>query len=469
MSADLKGTAPQERRSGCDFDARRIASASGASVLRAAPGTPSGYAIDTRALEEGELFVALPGSRTDGARFAREALDRGAWGVLLPPPQAQTLLAQSREEAMAGAIIAHPQPLQALSALAQAWRRELAVPVVAVTGSAGKTSTRRMIAALLSKQIQVTESPANYNTEIGLPLAILRAPRRTEALVLELAMRGAGQIAQLTSICEPDVGVIVNIGPVHLEQLGSLEAIAAAKAELIAGMRAGAAAVLPAGERLLEPHLRADLRTITFGEDGDVALQRRLPGGALLVRSASGRCLHLRPSFTEPHNLHNLLAAVGALGALGIEPEGELAVDFEPLRGERRALPEGITLINDCYNANPLSMRAALAALGEERSGRRVAVLGDMLELGPRELALHGELKGAVADAQLALLIAVGPRAATLARQAPCEAHACEDAQQAAQRLLKLLQPGDTVLVKGSRALGLERVARDLEDALQPS
>jgi UDP-N-acetylmuramoyl-tripeptide--D-alanyl-D-alanine ligase len=463
-AADLPARAAP---AGCDFELERIAAESGAQIVRPAAGAPVGYAIDTRRLRDRELFVALPGARTDGARFAQEALAKGAWGVLLPPAQAGALFDAERAASAQGAILAHPHPLHALGALARAWRRELAVPVIAITGSAGKTSTRQMVAALLAKELAVAQSPSNYNTEIGLPLAILEAPRAAQALVLELAMRGAGQIAQLACICEPDVGVIVNIGPVHLELLGSLEAIAAAKAELIAQLRPGAAAVLPAGEPLLAPHRRGDLRTITFGAGGEVRLLGCSEEHELLISSVSGRQLRLRPNFSEPHNLHNLLAAVAAVGALGHEPEGELAVDFQPLRGERRELPNEVTLINDCYNANPLSMRAALAALREQGSGRRVAVLGDMLELGPDELAYHRELAGALADAQVRLLITVGPRAAELAEHAHCESYACEDARQAARRLAELLAPGDTVLIKGSRALGLERIATLLADGLQ--
>ena len=163
-----------------------------------------------------------------------------------------------------GEVLAHPDPLAALAALARAWRRELGargMRVVAITGSTGKTSTKDILAAILSTQLRTVASPENFNTEIGLPLAILAAPGDSEALVLEMAMRGAGQIAELTAIAEPDVGVIVNVGPVHLELLGTLEAIAAAKAELIAGLREGATIVVPVDEPLLRRHLRAELRT----------------------------------------------------------------------------------------------------------------------------------------------------------------------------------------------------------------
>ncbi len=180
------------------------------------------------------------------------------------------------EAGASGAVLAHPDPLAALQAMARAWRRELGAAgarVVAITGSTGKTSTKDILAAVLCGRLRTVSSPENFNTEIGLPLAVLAAPGGTEVLVLEMAMRGAGQIAELTAIAEPDVGVIVNVGPVHLELLGTVEAIAAAKAELIAGLAPGAAAVIPVDEPLLEPHLRGDLRTVTFGDGGDFSLE----------------------------------------------------------------------------------------------------------------------------------------------------------------------------------------------------
>ena len=194
--------------------------------------------------------------------------------------------------------------------------------------------------------MRVAASPQNFNTEIGLPLAMLAAPAGTEALVLEIAMRAPGEVAELTAIAQPDVGVIVNVGPVHLERLGSLEAIAAAKAELLAGLRPAATIVVPAGEPLLAPHLRADVRTVTFGEDADVQLARlQRDGQVVITERASGGAeaasIRLRPSFAQAHNLRNLLAAVAAARALGVTPAGELAVQFSALRGERRLLGAG--------------------------------------------------------------------------------------------------------------------------------
>jgi UDP-N-acetylmuramoyl-tripeptide--D-alanyl-D-alanine ligase len=363
-------------------------------------------------------------------------------------------------------VLVHPDPLEGLQALARAWRRELGAGgarVVAVTGSTGKTSTKDILAAVLGAQIPTVASPENLNTEIGLPLAVLAAPAGTEALVLEMAMRGPGQIAELVRIAEPDVGVIVNVGPVHLELLGSLEAIASAKGELIAGMAPGATVVVPANEPQLEPHRRIDVNTVTFGEGGDVELVERRPGGEVVVR-AEGKRISLRPSFSQPHNLSNLLAAVAAARALGVTPAGSVEVCFSALRGERIALPGGIVLINDCYNANPMSMRAAIDDLVETAPARRLAVLGDMLELGlEMGPTLHREVAEYAAARGVEVLVTVGPLAAGMTGDAFAgEVHSVRDATAAAEALRGLLRGGDTVLVKGSRGVGLERVAQML-------
>jgi UDP-N-acetylmuramoyl-tripeptide--D-alanyl-D-alanine ligase len=450
------------------WSAARLAHEAGASLVTG-PGEsaietgPGRVVIDSRAISPGDMFVGLRGERTDGGKHAAEALRAGARGVLVGPEHA-TAAALAASERGAGAVLVHDDPLQALQALARAWRRELGAggtKVVGITGSTGKTSTKDILAALLDPHRRTIASPENFNTEIGLPLALLAAPADTEVLVLEMAMRGAGQIAELTAIAEPDVGVIVNVGPVHLELLGSLEAIAAAKAELLAGMAAGSTAVVPVDDPLLGPHLRMDLNTITFGERADVALEQVLSDGRVLIR-AHGRELELQPSFGQAHNLRNLLAAVGAALALGVDPHGALHVRFSALRGERLELADGAILINDCYNANPMSMRAAIDDLAETAPARRVAVLGDMLELGPQSPRLHREVGLYAAEHGLDLLLSVGPLAAEMRTEFDGESYAAADAAAAAELLRTLLGAGDTVLVKGSRGVGLERVAEAL-------
>ncbi len=434
------------------WDAARIASGAGAELVVSASGGPARAEIDTRALSAGDLFVGLRGEHVDGGRFASAALDAGAWGVLVSPEHAAGL--------SGGAVLAADDPLVALQRLATAWRRELEADVIGVTGSVGKTSTKQLIAALLAPHRRVVANRANFNTEIGLPLAVLAAPEGTEVLVLEMGMRGFGQIDELARIAEPDVGVITLIGPVHLELVGDLAGVARAKGELLAHV---GVAIVPAGEAALEPYVR-DVDTVRFGPAGDVVLESFDPPRVAI--RARERLVELEVPFTARHQLVNLLAAVAAAQAVGVEPSGRVDVSFGPLRGEIISLANGITVINDCYNANPLSMRAALDDLATyEPLGRRVAVLGDMLELGPSERADHREIGSYATTSGVDVLVAVGPLSEEMAATFSGETHRAADAREAAAVAAGLVGPGDVVLVKASRGIGLETVAEALAGA----
>jgi UDP-N-acetylmuramoyl-tripeptide--D-alanyl-D-alanine ligase len=428
---------------------------------------PERVTIDSRQAGPGALFVGLPGANVDGGAFAAAALEDGAWGVLVTPAHAKPAAAAAATSGPAGgrrAVLVASDPLLALQSLARAWRRELPAKVIGVTGSTGKTSTKDLLAALLAPHRQTVASRANLNTEIGLPLEILSAPLQTEALVLEMAMRGTGQIGELARIAEPDVGVIVSVGPVHLELLGTIEAIAAAKAELIAELPAGGTAIVPAGEERLAPHLRDDLRVVTFGEGGDVFL--RTADDERVEIQAQDELVALEVSFHQAHLRRNLLAAVAAALAIGVMPQGRVELALSPGRGQRWALEGGVTVIDDCYNANPMSMQAALEDLAvtaeRTRSRRRVAVLGDMLELGPTEDELHAELGAHAISSGVDLLVTVGPRARAISTSFEGEVRSVDDASAAAELVPTLVRPGDLVLVKGSRAVGLELVCRAL-------
>ncbi len=433
-----------------DWSPEHVAAAAGAELAappsgsRAACGAggPLRVTIDSRDIRSGDLFVGLPGSRTDGGQFAGAALAAGAWGVLVSPE-----FVSDARCAPAGVVIAGDDPLAAMQSLARAWRRDLGCAVIAITGSTGKTSTKDLLAAMLRRHRRVVASRQNHNTEIGLPLTILGAPAGTEVLVLEMAMRGSGQIAELATIAEPDVGVIVNVGPVHLEILGTLDAVAAAKGELISELRPGATAVLPADEPRLDAFRRDDLRIVTFGEGGDV--------------SSLG---DVELPFSSAHMRSNALAALAAARAVGVSPGGMIAVELSDLRGQRLELPGPLVVIDDCYNANPMSMRAALDDLAASalQSGRRVAVLGDMLELGPDALRFHAEIGAHAASSGVDVLIAVGPLAAHMGARFSGELHAVADAGEAAALVGQLVRPGDTVLVKASRGVGLEAVSEGL-------
>ena len=435
-------------------DAAWVAEAAGGELLAGDPGLPGPRraVVNSREAGEGDLFVGLHGSNADGSRFSQDALDAGAWGALVGPARAGELV----ENGVSAPVIASGNTLEALGALARAWRRELGCRVVGVTGSTGKTSTKDILAALLAPHMRVHRNRENWNTEIGLPLTVLEAEPATEALVLEMAMRGEGQIAELAAIAEPDVGLVVNVGPVHLELLGTIERVAAAKAELIRDLRPGAVAVVPAGEPLLEEHLRDDVETISFGPEGDVRLESFEERRAVI--DARGERIELELPFDEDYNVANTVAAVAAAHALGVTPSGRVDVAFSSLRGEIVELDGGVTVVNDCYNANPMSMRAALEHLAASPAERRIAVLGGMAELGDDEPRFHREI-GHLADALgIDILITVGEMALPYADQFGGDLHQVGDPEEAGALLEEIAMPGDRVLVKGSRSVGLEKV-----------
>jgi UDP-N-acetylmuramoyl-tripeptide--D-alanyl-D-alanine ligase len=416
--------------------------------------------VDSREAGAGDIFFGLTGEQHDGGRFAGEVIEGGAWGVVVADEHFEATCTAAQAAPQPAAVFAVADPLSSLGLLANRWRHELKAQVIGVTGSTGKTSTKDILAALIGRSHTVAATPANRNTEIGLPLTVLATPHGTEVLVLEMAMRGAGQIAELARIAEPDVGCIVNVGPVHLEQLGSMENVAAAKAELIAALGRNATAVVPANEPLLEPHLREGLTTTTFGPGGDVRLLGEDVEGVLRIATPAGE-VQLRPSFNEHHLTVNLLAAVACAQAIGAPVEGDLTVNFSALRGEVREVLGGVTLIDDCYNANPVSMRAALDNLARG-GGRRVAVLGGMAELGPQSEHFHREIAAHAAETGVELLVTVGELARAYAAGYPATIEHVNDPEEAARIVRERSAPGDTVLVKGSRSVGLERIGEVL-------
>ena len=370
----------------------------------------TGLQVDSRRIEEGDLFVAIG----DGRDFVEHALARGASAALVPDDH-----------------------VAALAAIAGAVRDRSAARVVAITGSTGKTSTKDILFALCAPSRLTIANEGNFNNEIGVPLTLCRLEDATELLITEMGMRGLGQIAWLASFTRPDIAVITNVGPVHLELVDTIENVARAKAELIEALRPGGIAVVPAGEPLLEPYLTRD----------DIVIDRVAPDAALPFST----------SFEARHQLENARIATAVARRLGVPLPAELSVEFSKLRDEERPLPGGGLLLNDCYNANPVSMRAALEHLVERGRGhRRVAVLGQMAELGHDADAYHREIGELVHRLGIEQVIGVGEHA---------QAYGGEwvpSASDAAARLRAALRPGDVVLVKGSRAVGLETVAAKL-------
>jgi UDP-N-acetylmuramoyl-tripeptide--D-alanyl-D-alanine ligase len=369
----------------------------------------TGMQVDSRRIEEGDLFVAIDG----GSDFVEHALARGASAALVPD-----------------------DPFTALAAIARAVRERSQARVVGITGSTGKTSTKDILYALCAPHRRTIANEGNFNTEIGVPLTICRIEEDTELCISELGMRGLGQIAWLASFVEPDVGVITNVGPVHLELVETIENVARAKGELIAALPAGGIAVVPE-EPLLEPYLqRADI---------------------VVKRVRADAPLSFEPSFTARHQLANARLAQVVAECLDVPLPEKLVVEFSKLREEERPLPGGGLLLNDCYNANPVSMRAALEHLAERGTGhRRVAVLGSMAELGAGSAVYHEEIAGLIRELGIEHVIAVGEEARVFGGEW------VSTAAEAAARLREQLRPGDVVLVKGSRSVGLEVVAENL-------
>jgi UDP-N-acetylmuramoyl-tripeptide--D-alanyl-D-alanine ligase len=387
----------------------------------------TGLQIDSRRIDEGDLFVAVAG----GADFVAHALARGAAAALVPDD-------------------AHA----ALAAIGGAVRDRSTARIVGITGATGKTTTKDILAALCMPRLSTVASEGNYNNELGVPLTLGRIEPETELCIVEMGMRGLGQIAWLASFARPDIGLITNIAPVHLELVETVENVARAKAELIDALPAGGTAVVPE-EPLLDPYLtRTDIEVRRFG-----TVER--PGRFVV----EGHELMLETSFTAQHQLQNTLAALTVCDVLGVAPpDGRLEVAFSPLREEVIDLPDGITLINDCYNANPASMKAALehlSALAGDR--RKVAVLGEMAELGETAPAYHREVGEEAVRAGVSAIVAVGPLAAGYLDPAGgADGTIAANAADAADAAAALLRPGDVVLVKGSRAVGLEAVAAKL-------
>jgi UDP-N-acetylmuramoyl-tripeptide--D-alanyl-D-alanine ligase len=416
---------------------------------------------DSRSVQAGDLFFGLQGEQFDGDQYAPSALVEGAVAVVLRPGAAAAL-----PPAAARVVVA--DGLSALQALATEVRRRSGVKVVGITGSAGKTSTKDILAALLRPVARTVATAANLNNEIGVPLTLLQIDSGTEVVVVEMAMRGIGQIRELARIAEPDVGVITNIAPVHLELVGTIEDVAAAKAELIDELTDGTA-VVPADEPLLDRHLsRHRGRAVTFGAEGadvHIVAQERRGESTHVLLDAFGHRARMDFSFTGGHYLQDALAAVAAFVELGYRldqaAEGAARVAFSDLRGALSELPGGGLLLNDAYNANPVAMKAAVDHLVAVADGRpMVAVLGDMYELGPGASAYHRAV-GEHCAASGVRLVAVGDLARDYLVGTPGERWLAT-VDECLEALPETVPPGSAVLVKASRAMRLERVAEAL-------
>ncbi|MDI9405418.1 MAG: UDP-N-acetylmuramoyl-tripeptide--D-alanyl-D-alanine ligase [Chitinophagaceae bacterium] len=425
---------------------------------------------DSRSLAPGSLFVPLVGERFDGHCFLAEAIGAGCRAVIaqadrLPAGALAVLAAQAT--AAGCTIWLVDDTLLAYQQLAALWRQQLAVPLVAVTGSAGKTSTRELIKAALGPLGAVLASSGNENNDVGVPLTLLKATPEHCAVVLEMGMRGLGEIERLSRCATPDVAVITNIGTAHIGRLGSREAIATAKCEIVAGLAPAGVVVIPAGDPLLDAALArvwsGRVRRVALaGDPGEAAadLVGQLNGAASSITVAG---VSLPLPLEGRHQARNLMLALAVAAELGLASERwqPLAVDL-PGGRSRRLTIGGVTVLDETYNASPEAVLAALDLLASQGSGRRYAVLGTMLELGERSVALHQAvveravalgLDGLVLVVDGAEAEAMAAAAASLPRLA-----VVNGPEQAAEPLADWLTPGDVVLLKASRGVALERL-----------
>ena len=407
----------------------------------------TGVVIDSRRVRPGDLFVVV----SSGAEFAPEALERGAAAVLVPTD--------------AGA---------ALAALAGAVRTRSGVRVVAITGSTGKTSTKDILASLCAPHLKTVAAEASFNNELGIPLTVCRLDQDSELALVEIGMRGLGQIEQACGFVRPHIGLITSIGPVHLELLGTVERVAQAKAEVLRGLEPGGMGIVPADEPLLEPFIPEGLDLRRFGPGGSSFLVSFEPAGEIphAVYEIEGERVELELALSARHQAENTLAALVAYHALGLPlegaQEGARTIRLSRWRGEETELPAGGLLINDSYNANPTSLAAALEHQAQLAAGRRrVAVLGTMAELGAESERYHREIGSRASELGVAAVLAVGEGARAYLDLADGVAERvwAPDAERAAELVLEIARPTDCVLVKGSRVVGLELVAKALEEA----
>jgi UDP-N-acetylmuramoyl-tripeptide--D-alanyl-D-alanine ligase len=456
--------------------ARWVAEAAAGTLVHGNPATEfDGVSIDTRTLRRGELFVAIRGERFDGAQFAQAAVDAGAAGVMVPR-------GHERAASTTAAVIEVDDTTAGLQLLARAVRRESGARVVAITGSAGKTTTKEVTSEFLAVRYSVIRNRGNFNNHIGLPLSLIELRQRPDVAVVELGMNHAGEISTLVRIAEPDVRVWTNVGEAHLGYFASVDAIADAKAEVLEGAGPTTLLVANADDRRIAARTANFAgRTVTFAIDHAADVRASdiedlgIEGTRARVATPAGAAVLTTPLVGRA-NLLNVLAAIAVAVSLGV-PLADVvsragALKPAPHRGEIVRVSSGAVVIDDSYNANPSAVKRALEVLRSASARRRVAVLGEMLELGEHAERLHAEVGRAAAGSGVDVLIAVGGASAEALAHAAVQAGMARDRVQhfatsdaAADAALDIVRGGDVVLVKGSRGVKTDRVVERLKAA----
>ena len=414
----------------------------------------TGWSIDSRTTQPGDLFFAIKGDHFDGHQFLGAAFEKGAVAAVV-----------SEAAGLEKPLLTVESSVSALGKLAWAVRESWVKPVIGVTGSAGKTSTKDLIATFLSIRYRVGKTVGNFNNHIGLPLSLLRIPQDADLAVLEMGMNHSGEIRALAQIAKPQIGVVTNVGYAHIEAFSSIDGVAAAKRELIESLPPDGVAVLNADdERVLNfrEHHAGRVVTYGFGENAEIRaddLRRDPQGSSFRVGNAE-----FRTSLPGQHAVSNILAGIAVAGVFGIPPaelvEAVAALTPGKMRGSRREV-RGITILDDSYNANPEAMRSMINVLAEESAQRKIAVLGEMLELGDWSERLHRDIGVYAAEHGIDVVIGVQGAARYLAEAAHGKFFA--DARSAGEFLRDFAQPGDAVLFKGSRATHVEEALATME------
>lgn len=432
-------------------------------------------AMDSRSINPGELFVAIKGESFDGMTFVAEALAAGAAGAVVSRWN-DTVRSKVDEHAGASTIIVKVgNGAAALQKLAAHVRKKLDVTVVGITGSTGKTTTKDFLAAMLSGDLEVVAAERSFNNEVGVPMTLLRATLSTQALVVEMAMRGRGQIAHLASIARPTIGLVTNVGKTHYEFLGSEERIAEAKGELVEAVPADGLVVLNDDDYWTHK-MRAlsRARIVTYGtrSSADVRatdVEMDGEGRATFALKAGGRRKKVRLPVLGRHNVYNFCAAAAVALQMGVDivhvVDSLSRVSFGGMRMQLFTTPDDVTILNDAYNANPASMKSALETLASIRAdGKKIAVLGDMTELGSMTDVAHFQVGEQAAKAGIDLLVTVGESSVRIADGAMVhgmgkqQVRRCGTSDEASKFVRKALAPSDVVLVKASRVMKLEEV-----------
>ena len=449
-------------------------------------GAFSGVSTDSRNIKPGELFIALTGENFDGHNFIEAALQKGACGAIV---SSQWSVAGGQQKHLTGFFVAVDDTLKALGDMARLWREKHPIPVVAITGSNGKTTTKEMVALILSQKFRVLKTEGNLNNLIGLPLTVLNIDDSHDVAVLELGMNSFGEIARLSEICKPDIALITNVGSGHLEGLGSIEGVAKAKGEILEGLKAGGTFVVNADD----PYIREIAKgwkgnLVSFGIDSaDADVKTLLIDYSCCYGSGVAISMHLKEKALSAklmglglHNIYNATAAAAVGLAMGIGPD-EIRKGLEewrPFKGrfELHRLDCGVNLIDDTYNANPNSVAMALKTLADVKGpGRGIVILGDMLELGVYASEAHYEIGKKAASTGVDFLFLLGTlssahtsRGARDGGMEEGQIVICSDYKDVSGHVNPILTGGDWVLVKGSRGMAMEKVVERIINPILP-